>query len=324
MKRKIIIDCDPGIDDALALIYAIANEDFDILAVHTVAGNVNVDYTTTNTQGVLGMMNVHHIPICKGSNVPLVVEPVFADDVHGANGMGGYEFSQRSLAPLSNRTAVESYLEILENSAEKITIVAIGPLTNVAILLRAYPHVADKIEQIAIMGGGIKGGNVSATGEFNFFVDPHAAHVVINSGLPIILAGLDVTEEARLFEEDLQEMERHSTSLGSFMLQTNSNSIEVYDRLGFGRSCTPNDVVPFMYLIHPEIFEIIDLKLNVSYSNDETRGMTYTDMRIRTPIEPNARVIMDVNRSEFRKKFKEAVIVYSEKSHDELLGNRRK
>lgn len=313
MKRKIIIDCDPGIDDALALIYALASDQFEILAVHTVAGNVNVDYTTTNARGVLGLLGEQGIPVCRGSNVPLVVDPVFADDVHGVNGMHGYEFDQTALAPLSDRTALESYLEILENSEEKVTIVAIGPLTNVAVLLRAYPHVAEKIEQIAIMGGGIKGGNISATGEFNFYVDPHAAHVVINSGLPLVLAGLDVTEQARLFEEDLREVEEHNPVLGSFMRTINTNSFEVYNRLGFGRSCTPNDVVPLMYLVNPEVFETADLRLDVSYSNDETRGMTYTDMRIRVPQEPNAKVIMDVNRAAFRARFKETVIHYQDK-----------
>ncbi len=310
MKQKIIIDCDPGIDDALALVYAVASGAFDILAVHTVAGNVNVDYTTSNARGVLGFLKVLDIPICKGSNVPLVVKPTFADDIHGVNGMGGFEFDSASAASLSSKTALESYVEILENTQEKVTIVAVGPLTNLAVLLRAYPHLASKIEQIAIMGGGIKGGNISATGEFNFYVDPHAAHVVINSGLPIVLAGLDVTEEARLFEDDLKEIEAVSPELGSWMLEINSVSIDVYEGLGYGRSCTPNDVVPLMYLINPEVFEVADLTIDVSYSNDETRGMTYTDMRIRNPLAPNAKVIMNVNKERFRANYKECILDY--------------
>ncbi|MGM0197927.1 pyrimidine-specific ribonucleoside hydrolase [Enterococcus sp. DIV1314a] len=145
ISHKIIIDCDPGTDDAMALMYAVASEEIEILAVHTVAGNVNVDHTTNNTQGIMAFLNRHDIPICRGSNTPLVVEPSFADDIHGANGMSGYEFD--SFAPLSEKTAFESYVDILRNTTEKVIIAAVGPLTNVAILLKAYPELADKIER---------------------------------------------------------------------------------------------------------------------------------------------------------------------------------
>lgn len=309
MKQKIIIDCDPGIDDAMALVYAVASDKFDILAVHTVAGNVNVDYTTSNARAVMGFLNAHDIPVCQGSNIPLVVKPTFADDIHGVNGMGGYEFDPDVSAPLSEKTALESYVDILENTEDKVTIVAIGPLTNLAILLRAYPHLTDKIEQIAIMGGGIKGGNITSAAEFNFYVDPHAAHVVMHSGLPIILAGLDVTEEARLFEEDLKEIQSLNSKLGSWMLEVNSVSIGVYDSLGYGRSCTPNDVVPLMYLVRPDIFEVADMTIDVSYSED-TRGMTYVDRRIRLPLAPNSKVIMAVNKDAFREEYKESIEHY--------------
>ena len=114
----------------------------------------------------------------------------------------------------NKKTALESYVDILRNTTEKVIIAAVGPLTNVAILLKAYPELADKIEKIIIIGGGLKGGNITTTGEFNFYVDPHAAHVVINSGLPIVLAGLDVTELARLYKEDLEEIASYDKRLG--------------------------------------------------------------------------------------------------------------
>ena len=308
MTHKIIIDCDPGIDDAMALLYAVASEEIEILAVHTVAGNVNVDHTTNNTQGIMAFLNRHDIPICRGSNTPLVVEPSFADDIHGANGMSGYEFD--SFAPLSEKTAFESYVDILRNTTEKVIIAAVGPLTNVAILLKAYPELADKIEKIIIMGGGLKGGNITTTGEFNFYVDPHAAHVVINSGLPIVLAGLDVTELARLYKEDLEEIASYDKRLGQFMLAINENSLSIYNSLGFGMSCTPNDVVPLVHLLHPEIFETEDLKIDVSYDSCETRGMTYVDARIRAPQKANVQMIMGVYLARFRAEFKETVIKY--------------
>ncbi|MGP6140649.1 nucleoside hydrolase [Jeotgalibaca sp. A127] len=314
MTHKIIIDCDPGIDDAMALLYAIASEDIEILAVHTVAGNVNVDHTTNNAQGVLAFLNRHDIPICRGSNMPLVENPSFADDVHGVNGMNGYEFD--SFAPLSEKTALESYVAILRNTSEKVTIAAVGPLTNVAILLKGYPELTDKIEKIIIMGGGLKGGNITTTGEFNFYVDPHAAHIVINSGLPIVLAGLDVTEVARLHKEDLEEIASHDARLGQFLLTINENSLSIYNSLGFGKTCTPNDVVPLVHLLHPEVFETQDLKIDVSYDSSETRGMTYLDSRIRMPQEPNVQMIMDVDLARFRAAFKATVIKYVQNSNN--------
>ena len=243
-----------------------------------------------------------------------MVEPSFADDIHGANGMSGYEFD--SFAPLSEKTALESYVDILRNTTEKVIIAAVGPLTNVAILLKAYPELADKIEKIIIMGGGLKGGNITTTGEFNFYVDPHAAHVVVNSGLPIVLAGLDVTELARLYKEDLEEIASYDERLGQFMLTINENSLSIYNSLGFGMSCTPNDVVPLVHLLHPEIFETEDLKIDVSYDSYETRGMTYVDARIRAPQEPNVQMIMGVDLARFRAEFKETVITYIQNTNN--------
>ncbi|WP_373768647.1 nucleoside hydrolase, partial [Jeotgalibaca porci] len=178
------------------------------------------------------------------------------------------------------------------------------------------PELTDKIEKIIIMGGGLKGGNITTTGEFNFYVDPHAAHVVIKSGLPVVLAGLDVTEVARLYKEDLEEIASYDERIGQLMLTINETSMSIYNSLGFGMSCTPNDVVPLVHLLHPEIFETEDLKIDVSYDSYETRGMTYVDARIRAPQEPNVQMIMGVDLARFRAEFKETVITYIQNTNN--------
>ncbi|GAA0370965.1 hypothetical protein GCM10008932_22980 [Alkalibacterium iburiense] len=179
-KRPIILDCDPGVDDAFAIAMAFLEDDLDVRAIHTVAGNVTVEHTTKNARGLVKVLGVD-VPIAKGASGPLICDPHFAAEVHGENGFGGVELTD--LAPLSEQTAMESYVTLLSEADEKVTIVATGPLTNLALLIKSYPHLLEKIDCISLMGGGLKGGNTTSAAEFNFFYDPHAAHIVFSSGL---------------------------------------------------------------------------------------------------------------------------------------------
>ena len=201
-KRKVIIDCDPGIDDAFAIVAAINEPGFEVLGVHTVSGNVSVEHTTRNTQGLLYALN-SNVPIYRGAHRPLAVDPIYAGDVHGHNGFSGFQFTDDQLNPISELTSLQGYYQTLSTIHEPITIIAIGPLTNVALLIKSYPELIDKIECLSIMGGGLKGGNITVAGEFNFYADPHAAKIVFESKIPIIMAGLDVTERAYFKEEDV-------------------------------------------------------------------------------------------------------------------------
>lgn len=137
----------------------------ELLAIHRVAGNVSVEHTTRNARGFAQLLGLE-VPIAKGAAEPLVFEPFYAAEVHGENGFGGVELTD--LAPVSDLTAMESYVEILSRAEEKVTIVAVGPLTNVALLLKSYPHLKEKIEMISLMGGGLKGGNTTSAGELTF------------------------------------------------------------------------------------------------------------------------------------------------------------
>lgn len=299
-KRKIIIDCDPGIDDSFAICIAIKDECLEVLGIHTVSGNVSVDYTTRNARGIVHLLN-EEVEIFKGNRTPLISEPIFAADIHGNNGLAGYQFPEDALAPVSDYTSLQGYLKLLEESEEKVTIVAVGPLTNVAVLLKAYPHLKEKIECISLMGGGIKGGNITGTGEFNFYVDPHSAHIVFNSGVPIVMAGLDVTEKARITREDIQIIREKGGEIGRFLYEIAQASFVRNQSQGFGDSIAPNDAVSILYLTHPELFIAHDMHIQISTQSGLTRGMSTADVRRYSDKKPNAKVIMDVDEEGFRK-----------------------
>lgn len=299
-KRKVIIDCDPGVDDSLMLAYALQSEALDVLAITTVAGNVSVDHTTQNTLNILNLLN-KEVPVGKGADRPLVLPPIFADDIHGADGLHGYSFEEVvSIKELP--TALEIYKEILERE-DKVTIIATGPLTNVAILIKAYPHLLSKIDTISFMGGGIKGGNITVCAEFNIYVDPHAAYVVFNSGIPLIMSGLDVTEKARLTRTDMRLIEKYHPELGKFFLHIFKQGFSIAHKLGHGYTTNLHDVVAVDVLLHPSTYKKEPLKVLVSIEEGPTRGLTYVDNRYTGPNPANMLVVNHI----YRKKFKENI-----------------
>ncbi len=301
-KRKIIIDCDPGIDDAYAIALALKEPSFEVLAIHTVSGNVSVQNTTRNTRGLLKVLK-SEVPIYQGSNRPLVLDPIFAADVHGHNGFAGYEFSDTELNPLAPLTSLQAYYQILSEASEPVTIIAVGPLTNVALLLMAYPELKNKIGLLSIMGGGLKGGNITVAGEFNFYVDPQAAKIVFESSIPIIMAGLDVTEKARLYAEDVTEIAEQAGAIGKVLAEISAPGLSRGPKMNMGHSITPNDTVSVLVLTNPEIFKLVEHEIHVM-TEGEARGLTVANTRLRDQVKPNSQVIMGVDELKFRELLK--------------------
>lgn len=294
MNKKIIIDCDPGIDDAFALLYAFKEPSIDIELITTVSGNVSVDKTTANAIGMVNMAK-QDIRVVRGARRPLVDNPRFADNIHGVSGLGTYTFEGIDLQSHEHDDVVRELYEAIMNSEEKITLVPIGPFTNIARLLLLHPEVKDKIEAISIMGGGIKGGNYNMAAEFNVVVDPEAAAVMFNSGIPIIMAGLDVTEKALLYPAQLEEIAKIPT-IGAFLEEI----VKSNPRPQRGDSLLQlNDVLAIMVLTHPEIFTIEDLYVDVELYGSVSRGWTLADQRRydRHPI--NTKVITDLDYTKF-------------------------
>lgn len=200
---RIILDTDPGIDDALALFLALASSDVQLEAITTVSGNVSVDLTTRNALALLELAGRPDIPVAKGCNHPLLRQPVYAAYVHGGNGLGGVELPEPDRQPVGQH-AIDLIIEKIMATPQEITLVAIGPLTNIALALRREPRIAQYVREVVIMGGALRvPGNVTPAAEFNVYADPQAASIVLRGGWPIRLVSLDVTTKTLLLRDQV-------------------------------------------------------------------------------------------------------------------------
>lgn len=277
--RKIWIDCDPGVDDAVALSYLAANrEQFAILGVSTVAGNQTIEKVTANALALTEFLNLD-VPVVQGAEEPLVADLGTGAGVHGETGLG------RHALPKSGRKPVSSSFSdyIAEMTAEwpkeeRMTLVALGPLTNLAMLIKSKPQIRDRIEEIIFMGGAAWGGNVTASAEFNIYTDPEAAKIVLDAGIPAVMCGLDVTMKCGFTRRQISKLcqigGRVSGLCGEWIAEFLSSPVyEVQPVLPV------HDVVPIMYLLHPEIFGGEKLPVDVDCSMGLSRGRTICDRR---------------------------------------------
>ncbi|GMQ62258.1 nucleoside hydrolase [Vallitalea maricola] len=301
--RRIIIDCDPGHDDAIAICLALAHKkQLKIEAVTTVAGNQTVEKITNNALKILDFLG-EDIDVARGVSEPLVRELEIAmDNAHGDSGMDG-PILPNSMKKVLKTNAIEHMAKIIRNSNEKITLVAIGPLTNIALLIKTFPDVKDKIEEISLMGGGIFNGNATSAAEFNIYVDPEAAKIVYESGIPIIMSGLDVTNKAYILKEEYQQI-RNNGKVSNFVAEL----LDFYSKYGELHGYTGNamhDACAVAYLLQPELFAYKDYHVDI-ITGDGARGKTLADTRPRPLKEPNAKVLLDINREKFVKLLFEA------------------
>lgn len=294
--RAVLIDCDPGHDDALAIMAALANpEALHILGITTIGGNQTLQKVTKNAQNILGFLAAD-VPLVSGQAVPLVKALATAPEAHGESGMDG-PFFEKIDYPLSGENAVEFMWERIEASADKVTIIGLGPLTNIALLLKTFPQVKENIESIALMGGGLDHGNQTPLAEFNIFVDPEAAEIVFQSGLPIIMAGLDVTEKAEITVKEIEELQH-----GGKVSRLAYELLHFYNESGhqFGFIDSPlHDLCAVAYLLKPALFEGKQADIQVITDDSAARGLTYGDFR-RTAASPkNTLVLQEVEREGF-------------------------
>lgn len=296
MPIPILIDCDPGHDDAIAILLALANpERLDVLGITTVGGNQALDKITDNALKLLSFVG-RDVPVAKGAKGPILGELRTGEEAHGDSGMDGPVLPPSRFAPLGRR-AVEFMAETIRSSDRPVTLVPIGPLTNIALLLVAYPDVKEKIERISLMGGGLAYGNVTETAEFNIYVDPEAARAVFESGVPIVMSGLDVTDKAAIYEEEIARLKRGGKV--SVMVGELLDFYSIYSRkLGFEGSSL-HDPCAVAWLLKPELFESRNYRVTVETGGGLTRGMTVADRRKKPDGVPNAEVLLDVDRDGF-------------------------
>lgn len=306
-KQPILIDCDPGHDDAVMLMLAIGSGRFDIKAITTSAGNQTQAKTLTNALKILALTNTS-IPVYKGSDKPLFRDLIIADHVHGEMGLDGPDLPEPAQQPEA-LSATEALARILMDSPEKITLVPTGPLTNIATLLLAYPHVKSKIERISMMGGGIFRGNMTPTAEFNMYVDPEAAAVVFNAGIPITMCGLDVTHKALVFQADIDRFRAIGNKTGKVFAEL-MDFFSIYyrrERLELGGGAALHDPCAIAWLIDPSLFISKPCYVAVEVQGTLTAGTTVVDYYNVLKKTPNADVVYDVDRERYIQLIYEAI-----------------
>lgn len=299
MSRKILIDCDPGHDDMVAIMLALASPELELLGVSTVAGNQTGDKTFRNALRTLTLAGRKDIPVARGAQRPLLRELTVAPEIHGVSGLDGADLPEPGFAG-DSRHAVDFLIQTIMGSREPVTLVPTGPLTNVALALLKEPGLARAVQRIVLMGGAVHDSNISPAAEFNIFVDPEAAKVVFGCGAPIVMVGLDVTNKAQLSFADIDEMEswkgkvsRVVAPLLRFFANTNK---EV-----FGFPGAPvHDALAVAHLVRPEVITTKRMNVEIETAGELTRGRTVADVYGITGRKPNVDVALEVNQPLFR------------------------
>lgn len=300
-KRPIIIDTDPGIDDALAIGIALFAEELDVRLITTVAGNVCLEHVTNNVLKLLHFWG-KKVPVAAGASAPLLEPLVDASNVHGATGMEGYEFPEPDRSLLLKEHAVEAMRRTIMESEEPITLVPIAPLTNIALLFVMYPEVKEKIKEIVLMGGSAGRGNKGIMSEFNIATDPEAAAIVFRSKVPIVMAGLDVGWKALVYPEDSEKMRvMGKTGEMAYCL------FKKYRGGSFQTGLKMYDSCAMAYLLRPELYTVADTYVDVELSGTLTRGCTAVDLKGYLKKEANVRVCTDIDGEKFREWFLEYI-----------------
>ena len=295
-KIPVILDGDPGHDDAIAWVLAAASPMLDIKAVTSVCGNQTIQKTTYNAGRIMTLVGLH-VPLAMGRVKPLVADAIIAPTVHGNSGLDGPALPEPANKPV-DIDACTMMAQVLEAGQEPVVLIPTGPLTNVATLLLLYPHLKSKIRHIYLMGGGIDFGNWTPAAEFNILVDPEAADVVFRSGVPITMAGLDVTEKALMFPEDFERIR----AVGNPVAKVVAEWLDFF--YGFHRSigypgAPVHDAVAVAALIKPEIMTMVDMYVEIELTGDYCRGTTVGDKLGVLGKPANARVIMGIDRLKF-------------------------
>ena len=296
---KVLIDCDPGHDDMVAIMLALASPEIELLEVSTVAGNQTGDKTYSNALRTLTLLGRRDIPVTKGAQRPLLRELTIAPMIHGVSGLDGADLPEPGFEG-DSRHSVDFIIQTIMGSREPITLVATGPLTNLALALLKEPGLTRAVSRIVLMGGAVHDSNISPAAEFNIFVDPEAAKIVFGCGAPIVMVGLDVTNKSKLSFADIDEMEswkgrvsRVVAPLLRFFANTNK---EV-----FGIDGAPvHDALAVAHLVRPEVITTRRMNVEIETVGELTRGRTVADVYGISGRKPNADVALEVNQPLFK------------------------
>jgi purine nucleosidase len=296
--RRIILDCDPGHDDALAILLAHGCPEIELAAITTVGGNHPVELTTLNALRVCSLAGIGNVPVAAGSEVPLLRELVTAPEIHGEAGLEGYQWDEPTVRPLAEH-AVDLIVELVMAATEEITLVPTGPLTNIALALRREPRLARRVREVVLMGGSFTRGNQTPAAEFNIFVDPEAAAIVFRGAWPVTMVGLDVTEKAAATRAVVDRI----AALGTPVADAVSGLLGFYSAAQLretGRSDPPlHDPCAVARVARPALMQVREALVEVELAGRLTTGMTVTDFDPPAGRHANTTVATDLDVAGF-------------------------
>lgn len=300
MTTKIILDCDPGHDDAVALLLAEGNPDIDLLGITTVGGNHTLEKVTHNAQVIATIADIN-APIYAGVTRPLVRPVEVAEDIHGDTGMEIHDYElPEPTKQVEDVHAVDFIIDtIMSHDPGTVALVPTGPLTNIAMAVRKEPKIAERVKEVVLMGGGYHVGNWTAVAEFNIKVDPEAAHIVFNEQWPLTMVGLDLTHQALATPEVEKEFADLGTDVGDFVVGLFGAFRKNYqDAQGFDNPPV-HDPCAVAYLIDPTVFTTRKAPLDVELTGNLTLGMTVADFRAPAPADCRTKVAVDLDFDKF-------------------------
>jgi inosine-uridine nucleoside N-ribohydrolase len=312
--RRVIIDTDPGVDDALAIFLALRSPELKVEALTPVAGNVPLELTLPNALRLVEIAGRTDIPVAIGASKPLTRKLITAAYAHGENGLGGVQFPEPKTKPVSE-TASQLIRRIVRAHPGEVSILALGPLTNLAIAFREDLGLAKMVRSIVLMGGSLSRGNVTPSAEFNIYVDPEAAQEVFHAGVPTTMVGLDVTRKAMLRDEHIKRLEAANHAISQAAGKITRSIADRMRRANFNGGPTMHDSVAVAVFLDPNIAKLQDYYIDVETAGEFTAGETvgYTRAPIRrsappaegaakpelTTFQPNAKVAIDLDTEKF-------------------------
>ncbi|WP_106211585.1 nucleoside hydrolase [Glaciihabitans tibetensis] len=299
MTTRIILDCDPGHDDAVALLLAHGNPSVELVAITTVYGNQSIDKVTRNALSIARVAGITGVPFARGAHRPLVRKLETAASIHGESGLDGPELPEPDIR-LDPRHAVDLIIDtIMDNEPGTITLVPTGALTNLALAVRKEPRIAERVREVVLMGGGYAVGNWSATSEFNIVIDPEAAHIVFNERWPLTMVGLDVTHQALATPEVLAAIAAVGTAPARFVGELMDFFAHAYrDAQGFDHPPV-HDPCAVAYVIDPTVLTVQKVPLDVELTGTLTVGMTVADFRSPAPADCTTQVATALDAPKF-------------------------
>jgi len=305
MTRRILIDTDPGIDDSLAILLALASPELSLEGLSVVHGNCSLGQAVRNSLSILELANATHIPLAVGCELPIVQPSLLAPETHGNTGLGYAKLPEPQSRPTVQHGS-DFLIEKITSNPGEFTLVAIGPLTNVALAIRKEPGVAMALKELVIMGGAIRHeGNTTALAEFNIFVDPHAAHIVFHAGIPITLVPLDVTYQCVLMASDVERLLKTESPIPKFIKAATDFYMEYHDSYQGIQGCVINDPLALALTFAPELCDYQELPVDVDISGGVSMGKTFADFYNYNKKPANMRVALGVRPRDFIELFLE-------------------